>query len=132
MMGKLEARDNGTNRQFKAQIYQSRRRGQSRNFYNSHSYDRGNYQGRCMSNSGDRRIQFSGQGGGRPKYEQKYRRGNLEAMSDHINILGDRIVEENIEVIIGMKIIAKKEAEVGLEKDHFQGIIIIIEGMIET
>ena len=28
----------------------------------------------------------------------------LEPMQDHIKILGDRIVEENIEVIIGMKI----------------------------
>ena len=32
MMGKLTTRDNGTNSQFKAQIYQSKRRGQSRNF----------------------------------------------------------------------------------------------------
>ena len=31
-MGKLTTRDNRTNRQFKPQIYQSKRRGQSRNF----------------------------------------------------------------------------------------------------
>ena len=43
MMGKLAARDKGANRQFKPQIYQSRRKGQSRNFYDSHNYDRGNY-----------------------------------------------------------------------------------------
>ena len=46
-------------------------------------------------------------------------------------ILEDRIVQENIVVIIGMKIIAEKEVEVGLGKDHFQGIL-IIEGMIEA
>ena len=33
MMGKLAARGNETNRQFKPQVYQSRRRGQSRKFY---------------------------------------------------------------------------------------------------
>ena len=43
----------------------------------------------------------------------------------------DRKVEEKIEVIIGKRIIAEKEVEVGLEKDHFQGIL-IIEGMIEA
>ena len=57
MMGKLAARYNGTNRQFKPQIYQSRRMGQTRNFYNSHNYDRRNDQNRYRSNSRDRRIQ---------------------------------------------------------------------------
>ena len=32
MMGKLETRENGINKQFKSQIYQSKRRGQSWNF----------------------------------------------------------------------------------------------------
>ena len=44
MMGKLTTTDNGTNRQFKTQIYQSKRRGQIRNFYDASSYERGNYQ----------------------------------------------------------------------------------------
>ena len=61
MMGKLVTRDNGTSRQFKAQIYQSKRRGQSRKLYDIHNYDRGNYKNRYRSKSGDRRIQFSGQ-----------------------------------------------------------------------
>ena len=52
-------------------------------------------------------------------------------MREHTKILEDRIVEENIEVIIGMKIIPEKEVGVGLGKDHFQGIL-IIEGMIEA
>ena len=34
----------------------------------------------------------------------------LEAMQDSIKILEERIVEENIEVITGMEIIAEKEA----------------------
>ena len=42
----------------------------------------------------------------------------------------DKIVEENIEVNIGMKIKAEKEVAVGLGKDHFQGIL-MIEGTIE-
>ena len=67
MMGKLAARDNRTNRQFKLQIYQSRRRGQSRNFYDPPTYDRGNYQNRYRSNSRDRVIQFRGQSRGRSK-----------------------------------------------------------------
>ena len=76
-MGKLTARDNGTNRQFKPQINQSRRKGQSRNFYDSHNYDRENYQNRYRSNSGDRGIQFSRQGRDRLRYEPNYRRGNF-------------------------------------------------------
>ena len=130
MMGKLAARDNGTNRQFKPQIYQSRRRGQSRNFYDSHNYDRGYYQGRYKSNSRDRTIQISGQSRGRPRYDKIIGEEILEAMRDHIKILEDRIVEQTIEAIIAMKIIAEKEVGVGLEKDHFQGII--IQGMIEA
>ena len=57
----------------------------------------------------------------------------LEAIQGHIKILEDRIAEENIELIIGMKITAEREVGVGLEKGHFQEIIvIIIEGMIEV
>ena len=55
----------------------------------------------------------------------------LEATQGHIKILEDRIVEENIEVIIGMRITVEREVKVGLEKDHFQGII-RIEGMVEA
>ena len=51
MMGKLATRDNGINKQFKPQIYQSKRRGQSRNFYDKSDYDRRNYQNRYRSNS---------------------------------------------------------------------------------
>ena len=47
--------------------------------------------------------------------------------------MGDRIVVENIEVIIGMKTTAEKEVGVGLEKAHFQEITVTIaEGMTEV
>ena len=78
----------------------------------------GNYQNRYRSNSGDRRIQLSRQSRGRPRYKENYRRGNFRGMQD-------RIVQENIEVIIRMKVTVEREVGVGLEKDHFQGIIII-------
>ena len=80
-MGKLTTGDNGTNRQFKLQIYQSKRSRQHRKFYDTHNYNRGNCQNRYRSNSRDRRIQFSGQSRGRLGYEQnyrnEYRRGNF-------------------------------------------------------
>ena len=52
-------------------------------------------------------------------------------MLDHIKIFEDRIVEENIEIIIEIKITAEREVEEGLEKGNFQGTI-IVEGMIEA
>ena len=69
MMEKLTTRDNGINRKFKPQIYQSKIRGQSRIFYDKYNYDRGNHQNRYRSNSRDRRIQFSVQSRGRSRYE---------------------------------------------------------------
>ena len=44
MMGKLAARDKRYNRQFKPQIFQSKRRGQSREFYDRYIYDQQDYQ----------------------------------------------------------------------------------------
>ena len=64
--------DNGINKQFKPQIYQSKRIGQSRTFYDKYNYDRRNYQNRYRSNIRDRKIQY-GQNRGRPRYEQNYR-----------------------------------------------------------
>ena len=77
VMSKLAARDREVNRPFKPQIYQSKRRGQSRNLYDSHNCDRGNYQKRYRSNSGGRKIQFSRQSKGRLKFEQNYSRENF-------------------------------------------------------
>ena len=136
MMSQLVTKDDGTNKQFKPQIYQSKRRGQSRNFYDKCNYDQRNYQNRYRSNSRDRRIQFSG----RIHYEQNYRgrprygqgfigmtlgEEILEVMQEHIKvrILEDRTIEEDIEEIIGMRTMTEKEIGVGLEKDHIQTIV---------
>ena len=62
MIGKLAARDSGTGRQLKPQIYQNRGRGHNRN-YNQHSY-----QNRYRSDSKDRR-QYR-QDRGRPRYKK--------------------------------------------------------------
>ena len=53
----------------------------------------------------------------------------LGTIQGHIKISEDRIAEENIEVILGMKITAEVEVEVGLEKGHFWEIM---AGMIEV
>ena len=44
----------------------------------------------------------------------------LEAMQKCTKTLEDRIVEENIKVIVGIKTIVEKEVGVGLEKGHFK------------
>ena len=54
MMSKLTTQDDSQNKQFKP-----KRRGQTKNFCNRHSYDQRNYQNRHRSNIGDMRILFS-------------------------------------------------------------------------
>ena len=130
-MGKLAARDSEVNRPFKTQIYQKKRTGQGRNFYDSHNYNKGYYQNRYRSNSRDRESQFSRQNRSRPRYKQNYKRENCRDNARSYQNLEDRVVEENTEIIIGMKITAKREIEVGLGKGHFQGIV-ITEGMTEA
>ena len=78
-MSKLAIKDDGINKQFEPQIYQSKRRGQSRNFYEKCNYDWRNYQNRYRSNSG--RIQYGQNYRSGPRYGQGYRndfrRGNF-------------------------------------------------------
>ena len=59
MMSKLTAQNDDQIKQCKPKIYQSKRRGQTRNFYDC-SYGQRNYQNRYRSNNGDRKISFSG------------------------------------------------------------------------
>ena len=79
MMNKLTTKDDGLNKQFKPEIFQGKRRGQTRNFYDKCNYDQRNYQNRYRSGSRDRTISFSGkiQCGqmyrDRPMYGQNYR-----------------------------------------------------------
>ena len=108
MMSKLAARDSKVNMQFQPQIYQSKRIGQSRNFYDSHNYDRGNYQNRYISNSGDRRSQFSSKVDVDKGINKTIGEKILEPTQGHIMILKDRIIKKNIEVIIGMKIAVER------------------------
>ena len=86
MMSKLKAQAMNKNKQFKPKIYQGKRRGAMRNFYDKCNYDQRN-QHRYISDSRDRRISFSGRIKcgqdyiNRPKYELNYRndfrRGNF-------------------------------------------------------
>ena len=64
MMSKLAAQGNNQNKQFKPKVYQGRRRGQMRNYY-----DLGKYQNRYRLNSGDKRISSRS----RVQYGQNYR-----------------------------------------------------------
>ena len=55
MMSKLTAQGSSQKRPFNPKIYQGKRRGQSRNYY-----DQDRYQNRYRSNSGDRRMSYRG------------------------------------------------------------------------
>ena len=69
MMRKLIAQDDNQNKQFQPKIYQSKQRGQTRNFYDKNNNDQRNYQNRYRSNIGDRRTSY----GGRGQYGKNYR-----------------------------------------------------------
>ena len=89
MLNKLTTKDDGLNKQFKPKIFQGKRRGQTRNFYDRCNYDQRNYQNRYRSGSGVRRISLSsriqcGQNyRDRPIYEQNYRNDFRRNMSSH-------------------------------------------------
>ena len=128
MMSKLTTQDDSQNKQFKTKTYQGKRRGQARNFYDRHSYDQRNYQNRYKTNSGDRRISFSGrlQYGQNhrdsPTYNQNYinvfGEDILEGIWDQIRVIEDKTIEMDIEEIT--EVVIMKEVGVGLEKDGFQ------------
>ena len=105
-MGKLAARDNGNNRQFKPQIYQSRKGDKVEIFMTQI-----NMIGENFNVGIDQTVEI-GEFNLLDKIEVDQGMSKiigediLEAMWDCIKIFKDRIVEGNIEVIIGMKIIA--------------------------
>ena len=88
LMRKMKAQDDNHVTQFKTKIYQSKRRAETRNFYDKNYGQRSRY----GSNSGDRRISLSGRiqygqtSGDRSMYNQNYRgdfrsrnfRGNIK------------------------------------------------------
>ena len=73
MMSTLTAQDDDQIKQCKPKIYQNKREGQIKNFYNRCNYCQRNDQNRYRSNSGDRRIQYGHNYRGRPRYEENYR-----------------------------------------------------------
>ena len=88
MMSKLKAQGSSQSRPFKLKIYQAKRRGQARNYYNQ---DR--HQGRYRSNSGDKRISYGGRAQYRPNYREMwqyyknyrgdFRRGNFRGVQNY-------------------------------------------------
>ena len=74
VMSKLTAQGSSQSRPFKSKIYQGKRRGQARNYYNQDRYQSG-----YRSYSGDRRMSYRGRAQyvqnyrGRSKYDQNYR-----------------------------------------------------------
>ena len=90
MMGKLVARDSEVKWAFKPQVYQSKRRGQSRNFYDSHNYDRVNYHNKYRSNSGKGAFNLTDKTEEDPGMSKIIGEKILEAIQDHIKISEDR------------------------------------------
>ena len=80
MTGKLAARDSGSGRQFKPQIYQGKRRGQNRDRYDGCSYNQQDYQNRYRSNSGDSIDKIEVDQGMNKIIEEE----SLEVMQEHI------------------------------------------------
>ena len=88
MMSKLTAQGSNQSKPFKPKIYQDKRRGQARNYY-----DQDDYQNKYRSNSGDRRMLLRGRAQygqncrGRSQYDQidrnYLRRGNFRGMQNY-------------------------------------------------
>ena len=75
MMSKLTVQGSSQIKPFKPKIYQGKRKGQTRNYY-----DQDDYQNMYISNSGDRRMSFRG----RAQYGQNYR-GRLLYVNNYIH-----------------------------------------------
>ena len=127
MISKLTAQGSNENKQFKPKIYQGKRRGQTRKYY-----DQGNYQNTYRSNSEERRKSIRGKA---PNGQNE--RGRSQYVNNRMT-LGEKILEEqkiievkilqvDIEVIIVM--ITLEEVEVDLGRDNIQ---VILDGMIEV
>ena len=126
MMDKLATKDNGMNKQFKLQIYKSKWRGKSRSFMINiimieETIKLGIDQKAEIDKFSIDKIEVNL---GMDKITGLIiGEETLEVTWEHIKSSEDRIIEEDIEEIIGMKIITEKEVGVGLEEDHIQTII---------
>ena len=92
-MSKLTAQGSNQNQLFKPKIYQGKRRGQGRNYY-----DQDRYQNRYRSNSGDRRMSYRGRAQYGQNYRGDFRKGNFRGMQN----IEVRILEVDLEVSLEM------------------------------
>ena len=102
MMDKLTTNDDGTNKQFKPQMYQSRRRGQARDFYNKCSYNQRIGLDQILETGEFSMDEITEVDHGMNKIiGMTLEELILEVTRKHIKIriLGDRIVEVDIEEI---------------------------------
>ena len=128
MMSKQTAQGNNQNKQFNPKIYQGKRRGQTRNYY-----DQVNYQNRYRSNSGVGECYLGVDLSMDRIIEEDCNMLIIIEMTLEEDILGKhkiievRILEVDIEAIIEMTIL--EEVEIGLGKDNTQ---VILKGMIKV
>ena len=114
MIGKIDAKDSRRTRQFKPQIHQNKGRGQNR------GYGQRNYQNRYRS---DNRSNSSG----KIEVDTDLSKVIEEIISEIIpEDTVDKITEESIGIII-IEMIAMTEVGIGLEKGHFQEIMVVTE-----
>ena len=125
VIGKLAARDSRSSRQFKPQIYQSKRGGQNRGNYDRCNYDQQDCENRCRPDSGDRRQYRLNRG--IPRYRQNYTGENFRGHARRYQNLKDKVAEENTGITIEMKVLAEIGIETGLEKDNSLETLIIEE-----
>ena len=125
MIGKLATRDSRSGRPFKPQIYQGKGRGQNRGNYDRCNYGQQGHQNRYYQivETGD----SIGKTEADPGMHKIIREEILEVMWGCIKILKDKTVEESIEIITEMKVMAEVEIGTGLEKGHFIETLLVIE-----
>ena len=122
ILRKLKAQGRNQNRPFKHKIYQGKRRGKTRNYY-----DQGNYQNRYRSNSGDRRISFRGRAQSDRIIEESHNMITIIEVTLGVEILEEcritevKILEVDIEATIKLKTL--EEVEIDLQKDSIQVIL---------
>ena len=125
MIGKIAARDNGSGRQFKPQIYQGKRSRQKEVVMINAvmiseviRIDKGQ-----LVETGDITDKIEEDQGLNKIIEEEV----IEVMQGCIKILKNKIAEESTEIILEVKVIAEVKIGTGLEKDHFLETIVMTE-----
>ena len=118
MIGKLAAKDSGKVRQLKAQIHQTRGRGQTRGYRKIIRIGTDQTIGQTVE------IEDSS---GKTEVDTELSRVIGEIILGKIqDIMEDKAVEESIEVII-IEVVVMIEVGIGLEKGHFLETMTVIE-----